>query len=141
VLSAVMSTADSQLLVAASSASYDWNLHRGSNDDDTRRSRWVVLLISAIAVVIAMFVEQAIFARVLFAWHAMGSSFGPVLIVRLAGRRPPARVVLAALCTGFALTVVLHLFPDTPGDAVERLVPFFLALAIVFYGSLSPRGR
>ncbi len=141
VLSAVMSTADSQLLVAASSSSYDWNLHRGRNDDDTRGSRWVVLLISAIAVLIALFVEQAIFARVLFAWHAMGSSFGPVLIARLAGRRPPARVVLTALCTGFGLTVVFHLLPDTPGDALERLVPFFLALAIVFYGSLSPRGR
>ncbi len=141
VLSAVMSTADSQLLVAASSASYDWNLHRRRDDNDTRRSRWVVLVISAVAVLLALFAEQAIFSRVLFAWHAMGSSFGPVLLARLAGMQPPSRVVLAALCTGFGMTVVLHLFPNTPGDAAERLVPFFLALAIVFYGSLAVRGR
>lgn len=141
VLSAVMSTADSQLLVAASSASYDWDLHRRRGDDGTRRSRWVVLVISAVAVLLALFAEQAIFARVLFAWHALGSSFGPVLIARLAGLEPPARVVLTALCTGFGLTVVLHLFPDAPGDAAERLVPFFLALGVVFYGSLAARGR
>jgi hypothetical protein len=74
VLSAIMSTADSQLLVAASSASHDLPRRgRGS----LWVSRLVVALISVLAVLIAVGLPQTIFARVLFAWAALGAAFGP----------------------------------------------------------------
>ena len=39
------------------------------------------------------------------------------------------------MVTGFGLTVLISFFPDTPGDAAERLLPFFVALAIAAAGS------
>ena len=143
VLSAIMSTADSQLLVAASSVSYD--LERASRraagpaPRGLRRSRLVVLLVSLVAMLLAMFAPAAIFSRVLFAWHALGSAFGPPLVLRLAGFRIDPRAVFAAIATGFGLTVLLHGFtPDAPGDAVERLVPLALAFAVAWAGRRGP---
>jgi hypothetical protein len=57
-----------------------------------------------------------------------------VLILRLAGRHPGSRAVLASIATGFGLTVVLYLLPDTPGDWVERLVPLGLAFVVAWLG-------
>ena len=127
VLSAIMSTADSQLLVAASSVSHDLP-RRGHGS--LAISRLVVALISLLAVLVAVLLPQTIFARVLFAWAALGAAFGPPLLVKLAGfELPPARV-FTAMTVGFAGTVFCYWLPNTPGDWLERLVPFFAALAI-----------
>jgi len=127
VLSAIMSTADSQLLVAASSVSHDLPRRgRGS----LAVSRLVVALISILAVLVAVMLPQTIFARVLFAWTALGAAFGPPLLVRLAGFELPPASVFAAMMTGFLGTVCFYWLPNTPGDWLERLVPFFASFAI-----------
>jgi sodium/proline symporter len=97
-----------------------------------------VVVLSILAMALAIVAPAAIFSRVLFAWHALGSAFGPVLVLRLAGYRLDARGVLASIVAGFGLTVVFYLLPDTPGDWMERLVPLLVAFAI---GWSSRRGR
>lgn len=152
-LSAIMSTADSQLLVAASTVSHDL-LGRpgaGEGEDDTEgtgggllRSRITVLAISAGAVLVAMFVDETIFSSVLFAWTAMGSAFGPALLVTVLHRRPATPWLLAAMAAGFALSVGAHLIDATKGGAWERVVPFLVALALAGWGARrrapNPRG-
>lgn len=135
VLSAIMSTADSQLLVAASSVS--WDLRRAARRPVSEvgglgTSRVVVVVLSILAMALAILAPAAIFSRVLFAWHALGSAFGPVLVLRLAGYRLDARGVLASIVAGFGLTVVFYLVPDTPGDWMERLVPLMVAFAVAW---------
>ena len=137
VLSAIMSTADSQLLVAASAVSHDWRLARGKTSD-LKISRQVMLGVSVVATLLALFAPEAIFSRVLFAWSAVGSAFAPLLLVRLAGYHVTAKSTLSAMTMGAGLTVVLYLMPDTPGDVAERLLPFVLALGISILGI---RGR
>jgi len=135
VLSAIMSTADSQLLVAAASVSHDLPRRgRGS----LAVSRLVVALISGLAVLVAVLLPQTIFARVLFAWTALGAAFGPPLLVRLAGFTMPPPHVFAALAVGFFGTVGCYWLPNTPGDWLERLVPFFLSLAICLSAARKP---
>ncbi len=135
VLSAIMSTADSQLLVAASAISYDWNLAGGKEKIGMAGTRTTVLGVLVLATVLALVWQADIFSRVLFAWSAAGSAFGPLLIVRLLGRSISSSATLAAMLTGFGMTIVVSLFPDTPGDVVERLLPFVLASIIADRGS------
>ena len=88
VLSAIMSTADSQLLVAASSISRDWNLEQSRHHSQVlTASRVVVTLVTLLSCLIALFAPQTIFERVLFAWHGIGSAFAPLLILRVSGCR------------------------------------------------------
>ena len=135
VLSAIMSTADSQLLVAASAVVHDLG---EADDEDTgrmvRRSRLVVVGLSAAAVAAALWGDASIFKRVLFAWTAMGAAFGPLLLVEVSAGpvRPGAR--LAAIGLGFGTAVLAYSFPATAGTAWERVAPFVLALAVAWWG-------
>lgn len=135
ILSAIMSTADSQLLVAASSASHDLRDGRSGDAGSLRRARWVVILVGLAAVLLAIMSPEQIFTRVLFAWQALAASFGPLLVVTLwrGPVRPNFRI--AALACGFTLTVALSWTTDTPGDWLERYLPMSLALALALLGS------
>ena len=135
VLSAIMSTADSQLLVASSAIAYDWNLANRHPEAGLTGTRRTVLAVLVLATILALVWRADIFSRVLFAWSAAGSAFGPILIFRLLGRSVTYNATLAAMVTGFGLTVFISFFPGTPGDAAERLLPFFVALAIAAAGS------
>ena len=130
VLSAIMSTADSQLLVASSAISYDWNLADGKIETGLGKSRMTVVVVLIMATILALVWRADIFSRVLFAWSSLGSAFGPILILRLIGRSISAQGTLVAMLTGFGLTVLISWLPATPGDVAERIVPFVVALAI-----------
>jgi sodium/proline symporter len=72
---------------------------------------------------------------VLFAWQALAAAFGPLLVVTLwRGPVHPAWRV-AALVSGFTLTVLLSWTVESPGDWVERLVPLALALLLAWIGA------
>ena len=131
VLSAIMSTADSQLLTAASAVTHDlrWGTQEGSRF--LLRSRAVVLLLSAAAVVAALAGSQEIFAPVLFAWTAMGAAFGPLLVVTIWRGPVGSGRSLAAMICGFSVAAVAYAFPETRGGALERVLPFAVALAVI----------
>ena len=140
VLSAIMSTADSQLLVAASAISYDWNLASGNKASGLTNTRSTVVAVLILATILALVWRADIFSRVLFAWSAAGSAFGPILIMRLLGRSVRASATFGAMLVGFFMTVIIAWTPDTPGDVAERIVPFICALLIAFQGS-TPRSE
>jgi sodium/proline symporter len=140
VLSAIMSTVDSQLLVASSTVSHDLGLGAGLRWSPLARSRVVVLALSAAAVAAALVGPQEIFSRVLFAWAAMGSAFGPLLLTLSFGRRVPPSRRLWSIAAGFVLSVAAYyLIPDGhPWKGCwERVIPFLAAGLI----ALSPRLR
>lgn len=135
ILSAIMSTADSQLLVAASSVSHDLKDETGSNSAGLNRARWVVLAIGVLAIILAILFPDRIFQRVLFAWQALAAAFGPLLVVTLWRGPVLPHWRIAALATGFFMTVALSWTVDSPGDWVERLIPLAAALALAWAGS------
>jgi hypothetical protein len=55
--------------------------------------------------------------------------------VGLAGVPVRSGAVLAPITSGFGLTIVLYLLPDTPGDWAERLLPLAGAGVILLAGS------
>lgn len=139
ILSAVMSTVDSQLLVASSSLSHDWRPSQGAQGG-LAGSRTAVVVILAAATLLALSWRADIFSRVLFAWVAVGAALGPILVIRLAGRELSARGTLAAVLSGFVSTLVFAALPHTPGDFAERVLPFAIAL-VVALASVRPLRR
>ena len=127
VLSAIMSTADSQLLVCASTLSHDLTDEALKGSPRVlRRGRWAVVIVVVLAVLVALFLPAPIFSRVLFAWSALGSALGPTLFARLLGWQVPDCYRVTGIWMGFGLTVVLSLLPNAPGDILERLLPFMV---------------
>lgn len=139
VLSAIMSTVDSQLLVASSTVSYDLGVGKQLRWSPLARSRVVVLAISAASVIAAVLGPQEIFSRVLFAWAAMGCAFGPLLLTLAWGYQVPTWRRLLSIAAGFALSVAAYyLVPlDDPWKGSwERVFPFVGAWLLAW-----PTGR
>ena len=139
VLSAIMSTADSQLLAGAAAASRDWRLEIARREKSLKSTYLVVAAITIGATVIALYAPDAIFSRVLFAWHALGASFAPLVFMAVLRRPVRPAYALAVLLCGFAFTVLLNWQENTPGDWAERLLPLILTMAIAAVGSRSRR--
>ncbi|WND03505.1 sodium/proline symporter [Temperatibacter marinus] len=132
VLSAVMSTADSMLLVAAGIFSHDLGLSQRFKDREVLVSRLAIVAVTALSIWVAIQFEASIFNRVLFAWNALGAAFGPLIIMRLAGVDFRARGAFLAIASGFGCAVYLFSQPNMPGDWLERLAPFILGLVILY---------
>ena len=136
VLSAIMSTADSMLLVAGTTVAHDLGMTRRYRVQALLISRLVIAIISVAAILVAIYIPATIFQRVLFAWVAIGSALGPIILCRALGLVCAPTRILPAIATGFVVAVACYLLPNTPGDIVERTLPFALGLAVLL---LRPR--
>ena len=132
VLSAIMSTADSQLLVSASVISHDLKLEQRFPHARLLIGRLAVLAVVVVATLVALFVPAQIFARVLFAWVALGAAFGPLLFARLLRWQILPGAQLAGIWLGFGLAIVLSWLPNTAGDVAERFLPFAIHFLFLF---------
>ena len=109
VIAAVMSTADSQLLLASAIASDDTPLLKRmtrSIGADMRvwMGRLLLVLVGLIAAMISMISPDSIFALVSLAWGGMGATFGPVVILALYWRRFNVWGALTAVAAGASVS-------------------------------------
>ncbi len=134
VLSAVMSTVDSLLIAAASAIAHDLGLTKRHPKADLIISRLTMTAICLIAAAITLILPATIFGRVLLVWSALGAAFGPLVIARAAGARYPAWTAIAAMASGFLLTMVFNgwVWTDAPGDVAERILPWLPGLVLLF---------
>ena len=105
VIAAVMSTADSQLLLASAIATDDLPFVRKITYSVRTQGRvWVgramLVLVGIIAAAISIVSPESVFALVSLAWGGMGAAFGPVLILALYWRRFNRWGALTAVVTG-----------------------------------------
>ena len=137
ILAATMSTADSQLLAAASSISQNLVQDFGKKKLDTRTSliiaRVTVIVISLIAVFIAQDPNSSIFTIVSFAWAGFGAAFGPVVLLALFWKRSNRQGALAGMITGGVMVFVWKYGIATLGGAfaIYELLPAFVIALIV----------
>ncbi len=141
VLAAIMSTVDSQLLVCASCVTHDLGFARGSNRGMLIAARGTVLVIGIGATIAALMVPKNIFDNVLFAWAALGSAFGPLLLVRLCVGPVAPRWALAAMLVGGGSAIAgFYVEVLSPGFA-DRFLSWFAALAVAWFGARQARLR
>lgn len=137
VLAAIMSTASSQLLVAASAFSQDFYRSVIRKNADHNELLWVsrisVFLISAAAITIAMNPNSFILEMVSYAWAGFGASFGPAVLMSLFWRRTTRNGILAGITVG-GLTVLIWkqfalwgLYEIIPGFALSLLAIYIVS--------------
>ncbi len=110
ILAAIMSTADSQLLVTASAVSED--MYKGviKKDASEKKALWVgkiaVIIVAVVAFFIALDPNSSIMALVSDAWAGFGSAFGPVVLLALFWKRSNLAGAVSGMAVG-ALTVII----------------------------------
>jgi sodium/proline symporter len=143
IVSAICSTADSQLIVVSSTFSRDVLPYfgKGYNPADSfertqRLDRLVLLILAILSVVFALTKNRVIFEFVLYAWSALGASFGPVVILGLLWRKTTKAGAIAGMLTGSIVTVVWKNVPVLKSALYELVPAFVLAFLAVYFVSL-----
>lgn len=141
ILASTMSTADSQLLAAASSVSQniivDFFGYKLSAKKSMIIARVSVIIISVIAVLLSLNPESSVFRVVSFAWAGFGAAFGPVVLFALFWKRSNKWGALAGMVTGGIMVfvwkfIIAEQFAGTILDIYELLPAFvFACIAIV----------
>lgn len=152
VLAAIMSTADSQLLVASSSFSSDiYSTLFDKNASDKKLvniSRIAIVVISIIACLLALDPESSVFEIVAHAWAGFGAAFGPIILCSLFWRNCNGKGALAGVIGGGATALLWAYVPaliwgeNIPAIfSLYEIVPgFIVSLALIFGVSIATGG-
>ncbi len=157
ILAAIMSTADSQLLVASSAISRDI-IHKVMGMELGKRQmvnigRIVVIALAIVAIFYAMSESKLVYGMVATAWGGLAVGFGPILLLSLWWKRITKEGGIVGMAYGLISEVILEAFiygwefnPKAPGifgaiGATLSGVPvffvnFFVTMAIIILVSL-----
>lgn len=137
ILAATMSTADSQLLAAASSVSQDLMQDfmgiKLSHKTKLVAARVTVLCIALIALFLAWNPNSSVFRVISFAWAGFGAAFGPTMILALFWKRSNRFGAAAGIIAGGAMVFIWKYMIAPMGGAwaIYELLPAFIIGLIV----------
>lgn len=137
ILAATMSTADSQLLAAASSMSQDLLQDflgvKMSQKVAMVAARVTVVAIAVVAVILAWDPNSSVFRVVSFAWAGFGAAFGPVVLASLFWKRSNKWGALAGMVAGGAMVFIWKFLVAPKGGlwSIYELLPAFLVGCVV----------
>jgi sodium/proline symporter len=142
VLAAVMSTADSQLLVLTSALTEDLPFF---NKYDDKKKAWIsrfgVVGFALIAFVITATSGGTILAMVGYAWGGFGAAFGPLIILSLTWRGTTKAGALAGMIVGAITIFVVKNYIKIEGEYFYELLPGFILafIAIIVVSSMTAK--
>jgi sodium/proline symporter len=135
ILAAIMSTADSQLLVSSSALAEDIYrpfVHKGASQ---RELVWVgraaVVAIAVCAFLLALDPKSKVLELVSYAWAGFGAAFGPTLILALFWRGMSRNGALAGIVVGGCTVIVWKQLSGGLFDLYEIVPGFLLSAAAI----------
>ncbi len=137
ILAATMSTADAQLLGAASGVTHNLlNDVLGIQLDDKKNmliARLTVVGVAVLGVIFAADPNSSIFRVVSFAWAGFGATFGPVMLFALFWKRCNKQGVIAGMATGMVMIFLWKYFVRPLGGVFDiyELLPAFVVSSLV----------
>ena len=138
VLAAVMSTADSQLLVLTSALTEDLPFFRRLDEKQKALiSRFGIVGFAMIAFFITSTNSGTILAMVGYAWGGFGAAFGPLIILSLIWRGTTKSGALAGMIVGAITIFIVKNYIKIEGEYFFELLPgFILAFIAIIMVSL-----
>ena len=137
ILAATMSTADSQMLAAASSVSQNILQEFGHMKLTERQSlfaaRLTIICVSVVGVVLARDPNSSVFGIVSFAWAGFGGAFGAVMLCALFWKRCNWQGALAGMLAGGLMVFGWKYLVSPLGGVfgIYELLPAFLTSLLV----------
>lgn len=138
ILAAIMSTASSQLLVTASSVSSDLYglISKKKMDEMTMvwMSRFTVIVVAAIAILLALNPNSSVFGLVSCAWGGFGAAFGPLILFSLFWRRMTVQGAIFGMVAGGISDLIWYYLKNIVNVggifSVYEIIPGFLIASV-----------
>ena len=139
ILAAIMSTADSQLLITASSASkdlYQGIINKKASDKKMMTiSRITVIVVAVLAYIIALDPESSIMDLVSNAWAGLGAAFGPTVLLSLFWKRTNLPGAVVGIASGGLTVMIWDYIPLIGGETLGTVTGLY-SLVVGFAVSL-----
>ena len=141
ILAAIMSTADSQLLVASTAFTED--LYQTLFNKEASQTnlimigRIMVVCIALLACFMALHQEETVLGMVAYAWAGFGAAFGPVLLLSLFWEKLTLNAAIGGIMTGAVTVIVWHQVDGGIFTLYELVPAFFLAATASFLINLT----
>lgn len=130
IMAAIITTANSQLMVVTSSVSEDI-IHKTLGMKLTDRqmvtlSRIIILAVGIVGMIIALTSESLLYLVVSWAWAGVGGTLSPAILMTFFWKKYSSSGLIATVVSGFVFTV---LWISTPLDGIitSRFSTFFIA--------------
>tara|TARA_B100001971_G_C18253528_1_gene580162 strand:- start:160 stop:1626 length:1467 start_codon:yes stop_codon:yes gene_type:complete len=141
ILAAVMSTADSQLLVSSSALAEDFYKALFHKDATPEKlvlvGRVAVIVIAVIATLLALDENSGVLSLVSYAWAGFGAAFGPALVMSLYWKRMNRWGALAGIVVGGVTVVIWKQLEGGLFDLYEIIPGMVAATVAVVFATLS----
>ena len=139
ILAAIMSTADSQLLVCSSSVSADIYKDIMKPDASTQQvlkiGRITTVVVALLAIAIAWDPNSSIMGLVSNAWAGLGATFGPLVVMSLFWKRTNLPGAIAGLVSGAGTVLIWDYLPLMNGQTIGAVTGLY-SLAVGFVVSI-----
>lgn len=140
ILAAIMSTADSQLLVSSSALTRDVYKPFIRKNAGQKELVWVsritVVVIAVCAFILAMEPDSKVLELVAYAWGGFGATFGPTIIISLFWKRMTRNGAFAGIVTGGLTVVIWKQLHGGLFDLYEIVPGFILSVIAIIAASL-----
>lgn len=140
ILASTMSTADSQLLAAASAISQDIMVGAFKLKITSKikmiAARATVVAIAVLGVIFAWNPDSSVFRIVSFAWAGFGASFGPLMLFSLFWKRTNKWGAIAGMISGGVTVIVWHYAQGGLFSLYELLPAFIISSLFIIVVSL-----
>lgn len=141
ILAAIMSTADSQLLVTASAITEDFYHVKIRKNASKSELLWVsritVIIVALIAGFLAINPNNTVLGLVEYAWAGFGATFGPLVLFSLFWRRTTRNGALAGIVVGGLTTIIWtqlgDICPTSIFSSLYEIIPGFIFSAIAIF--------
>ena len=144
-IAAMMSTADSQLLVSTSVLTEDiigkYFHHKIGKINLLTIGRMFTIVIGIIAFYLAWQTKDLVFEMVSYAWSGLGASFGPAIVCALWWKRTTRNGIIAGMLTGAISTIIWKNIEVLNTMVTERLISFVFAFMAVIIVSLYTKSK
>jgi sodium/proline symporter len=143
VLAAIMSTADSQLLVTSSALTED--LYRviirpgAAEKELVWVSRGTVIGVAVIACSIALKPDRSVLELVAYAWAGFGATFGPLVVMSLYWKRMTRNGAIAGIIGGGITVLIWKQLKGGLFDLYEIIPGFLASVGLIVLFSLLDR--
>jgi sodium/proline symporter len=139
-ISAMMSTASSEIIVSSASITEDLYGSRAKKKMSPKQSLWfnriMTLVVGLAAFALALTVKDSVYGLVSYAWSGIGSSFGPALLLILYWKKVSRTGVIASLLSGTTGTIIWKNLFEADTGISHRLTSFVFAFAMAVLFSL-----
>lgn len=139
-ISAMMSTASSQLMVVSSSMTEDLYLQLTKKKMEEKRllllNKLLTLGVGVVGFVLAITMKDTVYGLVSYAWSGIGASFGPAVVLLLFWKKLSRAGVFASLIAGTLSAVIWKTWLIEPTGISERLASYLIAFGMAVLFSL-----